>query len=317
MGSLPSTTLMNPTAAFLHDVIAVCCSGGGDALAGGGGMHLVKLPFAAVDPKAPLGGHRELAGVRTGVGPGGGGGGEAEGVSDNQMSPNFYLTLAAFIASAAAVHLATEWIANNRRRRQQQQRTRRRRGGAAGAASGGMRGHGTGEASGGGGARNAKEEETNDGDYEYDEDGEEDEDVEEDEDDWGGRQEAEAKARRVRATAMFVLERALGGRECEDDDATRGGGDLPGHARGEGEVDGVGVGVAAGHDAKGSGGGGRACTICLAPMQVMSPHHVRWLPCAHAFHRTCIAKWLEMKETCPLCLSPVKAASILKRRTMS
>jgi hypothetical protein len=39
------------------------------------------------------------------------------------------------------------------------------------------------------------------------------------------------------------------------------------------------------------------CAICLA-------HHDRSaseLPCGHSFHPACIAQWIQIKRTCPIC----------------
>ena len=41
------------------------------------------------------------------------------------------------------------------------------------------------------------------------------------------------------------------------------------------------------------------CPIC---MDVMAPGHVaKNLPCLHAFHATCVDKWLRMSRRCPMC----------------
>jgi len=288
--------LISPAAAFLHDVVAMCCSGG-DTLAGGGEMHLVKLPLAALDTKAPLGGHRDSHGWRQGseqarYGPRGG-----EPVITSDTSSQMVVhaaSLGVFLAGAVAVQLTTGWIARNRRQRYNAGGTIAGTAAGVGAGAGGL---------GDGGGDVDKREGLNHGD----------------EDDWGGRyarQESEAKARTVRATALLMLERALGdgddvgtarGTQYEDvgDDVTVHD-DLPGGGGGKGFV---GLG-------RTTGDGSPACTICLASMQVLSPGQVRWLPCAHAFHRHCVTKWLELKQTCPLCLSPVKAANVLslKRR---
>jgi len=41
------------------------------------------------------------------------------------------------------------------------------------------------------------------------------------------------------------------------------------------------------------------CSICLdnfKPQEILTV-----LPCSHAFHRSCIVSWFEMKSTCPFC----------------
>ena len=41
------------------------------------------------------------------------------------------------------------------------------------------------------------------------------------------------------------------------------------------------------------------CAICIMPLVASSKYHVT--ACGHAFHHSCIAKWLETGVTCPLC----------------
>ncbi|RVW89272.1 E3 ubiquitin protein ligase RIE1 [Vitis vinifera] len=41
------------------------------------------------------------------------------------------------------------------------------------------------------------------------------------------------------------------------------------------------------------------CCICLSSYEDGAELHA--LPCNHHFHSTCIAKWLKMNATCPLC----------------
>lgn len=48
------------------------------------------------------------------------------------------------------------------------------------------------------------------------------------------------------------------------------------------------------------------CCICLGSMQ----RGVRSLPCKHSFHASCIKRWLEEKESCPLCQTPVYTLSV-------
>ncbi|MES1910071.1 MAG: hypothetical protein MHM6MM_002732 [Cercozoa sp. M6MM] len=49
------------------------------------------------------------------------------------------------------------------------------------------------------------------------------------------------------------------------------------------------------------------CAICL---QKWRPYDkVQVLPCAHAFHSTCILRWLKRRPQCPLCLHMVAHAA--------
>ena len=41
------------------------------------------------------------------------------------------------------------------------------------------------------------------------------------------------------------------------------------------------------------------CVICLAPLK----HAAVKLPCGHAFHASCIRRWLASEATCPTCRS--------------
>ena len=41
------------------------------------------------------------------------------------------------------------------------------------------------------------------------------------------------------------------------------------------------------------------CLICLQNYNIQDK--ICYLPCTHFFHSSCIKKWLEMKNTCPLC----------------
>ena len=41
------------------------------------------------------------------------------------------------------------------------------------------------------------------------------------------------------------------------------------------------------------------CLICL--QNYNNQEKICYLPCTHFFHASCIKKWLEMKNNCPLC----------------
>ncbi|KAK9116831.1 hypothetical protein Sjap_015778 [Stephania japonica] len=49
----------------------------------------------------------------------------------------------------------------------------------------------------------------------------------------------------------------------------------------------------------GSSTGGDSCTICLEDLEIDS--EATRTPCFHMFHPSCIVKWLEMNNVCPLC----------------
>lgn len=50
----------------------------------------------------------------------------------------------------------------------------------------------------------------------------------------------------------------------------------------------------------------RECVICM--MEFMVDDAVRYLPCMHTYHMTCIDDWLMRSLTCPSCMEPVDAA---------
>ena len=45
------------------------------------------------------------------------------------------------------------------------------------------------------------------------------------------------------------------------------------------------------------------CVICL--QSIDTPRDLEALPCAHVFHATCIRRWLNMREACPVCNTDV------------
>ncbi|KAI3970003.1 hypothetical protein MKW92_037105 [Papaver armeniacum] len=50
------------------------------------------------------------------------------------------------------------------------------------------------------------------------------------------------------------------------------------------------------------------CSICLD--KYADNEEVRELPCSHLFHVDCVAKWLKMNATCPLCKRGVKGNAV-------
>ena len=56
------------------------------------------------------------------------------------------------------------------------------------------------------------------------------------------------------------------------------------------------------------------CTICLDPIALSA---IMKLLCDHIFHRHCIEKWKERKNTCPLCrkVIDITKAVMLKERS--
>lgn len=50
------------------------------------------------------------------------------------------------------------------------------------------------------------------------------------------------------------------------------------------------------------------CVICM--MELITGEEVRYLPCMHTYHATCIDDWLLRSLTCPTCMEPVDAALI-------
>ncbi|XP_042167486.1 RING finger protein 122-like isoform X2 [Oncorhynchus tshawytscha] len=45
------------------------------------------------------------------------------------------------------------------------------------------------------------------------------------------------------------------------------------------------------------------CAVCLEDFRVKDELGV--LPCQHAFHRSCLVKWLEVRCVCPMCNKPI------------
>ncbi|KAK1814613.1 hypothetical protein LTR12_010999 [Friedmanniomyces endolithicus] len=43
------------------------------------------------------------------------------------------------------------------------------------------------------------------------------------------------------------------------------------------------------------------CQICLETYEATPQQAVRWTPCAHKFHESCLGTWFECKENCPYC----------------
>ncbi|KAH8418162.1 hypothetical protein KR009_006701 [Drosophila setifemur] len=57
----------------------------------------------------------------------------------------------------------------------------------------------------------------------------------------------------------------------------------------------------------------RECVICMAEFCV--DEAVRYLPCMHIYHVSCIDDWLMRSLTCPSCLEPVDAALLTSYET--
>ncbi|KAF8023675.1 hypothetical protein BT93_F1004 [Corymbia citriodora subsp. variegata] len=51
---------------------------------------------------------------------------------------------------------------------------------------------------------------------------------------------------------------------------------------------------------EGGSGDGEPCTICLEDMKLRGVEVAR-MPCKHKFHHHCLARWLKMSNSCPLC----------------
>uniref|UniRef100_H2XLT1 RING finger protein 11 n=2 Tax=Ciona intestinalis TaxID=7719 RepID=H2XLT1_CIOIN len=50
----------------------------------------------------------------------------------------------------------------------------------------------------------------------------------------------------------------------------------------------------------------RECCICMVDFEQNEP--IRYLPCMHYYHLSCIDDWLMRSFTCPTCMEPVDAA---------
>jgi len=48
------------------------------------------------------------------------------------------------------------------------------------------------------------------------------------------------------------------------------------------------------------------CTIC---MELIEPSNTRSLNCSHTFHKTCVERWLNNRNTCPLCRRVVRQSN--------
>ncbi|XP_019765265.1 RING finger protein 11 [Dendroctonus ponderosae] len=57
----------------------------------------------------------------------------------------------------------------------------------------------------------------------------------------------------------------------------------------------------------------RECVICMGEFMVGDA--LRYLPCMHTYHVTCIDDWLMRSLTCPSCMEPVDAALLTSYET--
>ncbi|UYV80437.1 RNF11 [Cordylochernes scorpioides] len=57
----------------------------------------------------------------------------------------------------------------------------------------------------------------------------------------------------------------------------------------------------------------RECVICMIDFLIGDP--IRFLPCMHIYHTTCIDDWLMRSFTCPSCMEPVDAALLATYQT--
>ncbi|XP_017781030.1 PREDICTED: RING finger protein 11 [Nicrophorus vespilloides] len=57
----------------------------------------------------------------------------------------------------------------------------------------------------------------------------------------------------------------------------------------------------------------RECVICMVEFIVGDT--VRYLPCMHTYHKSCIDDWLMRSLTCPSCMEPVDAALLTSYET--
>ncbi|KAL1130767.1 hypothetical protein AAG570_012008 [Ranatra chinensis] len=55
------------------------------------------------------------------------------------------------------------------------------------------------------------------------------------------------------------------------------------------------------------------CPICMA--EFLTGDSVRYLPCMHVYHVSCIDDWLQRSLTCPSCMEPVDAALVSSYET--
>ncbi|XP_031556063.1 RING finger protein 24-like [Actinia tenebrosa] len=55
------------------------------------------------------------------------------------------------------------------------------------------------------------------------------------------------------------------------------------------------------------------CTICLDDFK--SREEINMCRCGHAYHHKCIMKWLEIRETCPICQHNVQTNTRSSERT--
>ena len=67
-----------------------------------------------------------------------------------------------------------------------------------------------------------------------------------------------------------------------------------------------------GEGGEGDNNEGPMCTICMDPIDLLSPHApAEWMhtPCKHTFHTQCLAEWMAIRAECPVCRSSLPPIS--------
>ncbi|KAG8075990.1 hypothetical protein GUJ93_ZPchr0006g42909 [Zizania palustris] len=102
---------------------------------------------------------------------------------------------------------------------------------------------------------------------------------------------------------FWALRRGLGGRHASRADEEEGR--VVDDGRGKKGLSADELGVLPCHEvAKGGGGGGADCAVCLEAFE--AGDRCRRLPwCAHSFHAACVDSWLRNSRWCPVCRADV------------